>query len=171
MSYQAPDSAEQAREAVREATRFYDDAVRANRPVDVLEFYHRWTTDDFEERRGAGQAVITRDEMLRLMESVAGAGTLLPPSARVVEVDTTFAGFGTVARDEAGRLSFTVELNTLQHCVMVDEHGWYGEKGRRCAVRQRDAWRQTWVQIAEGWRLRLQELVETRTEITDAPGR
>jgi len=172
MSHGAPDTdaARRARATVREATRFYDDAVREDRPTDVLEFYRRWAADDFEERRGPDGTVITRDEMLRLMERVAAAGTMLPPGARVLESGTDFACFGPVTPDGTGRPAVEVDMNTFNTCVMVDEHGWHGVKGRRCEVRQRDVWRQTWVQTAEGWRLRLQELVETRAEITDAPG-
>lgn len=149
------------RQALEAAWREYNQGISESDMAQVLAFYEKWTTPDFEERDNPKGRVTDRAQMLALMAEAVAVGS--PGAPMIVLEATTSIAELTI---EGSRV-VAVAANKYRY-RQTDTHGWYGIKGAEHEIEMAGRWRETWVQTVEGWRLQINQLLESETYVDGA---
>ncbi len=146
------------RQTLETAHREYDQGILESSPAQVLAFYEKWTAPDFEERDNPKGHVTGRAGMLALMAQVAASGSLGGDMV-ALEASTSIAELAV-----EGSRAVAVTTNKYR-CRQTDTQGWYGTSGAEHEAEMVSRWRQTWVKDEEGWRLQVNQLLDTQTYV------
>ena len=150
------------RQQIEAAHADYSRGILENDPVQVLEFYRKWTSPDFEERDNPVGNVTTREAMLSLMEQVVALKTMgngRVPLEAATDIEAFEVGGGAVAQE-------TRAIAVMSHRYVsreADSQGWFGPKDQEHEITVTSRWRETWVQTDAGWRLQTNAMLGSQT--------
>ena len=140
------------------AHREYNKGILENSPAQVMAFYVKWTSPDFEERDNPKGHVTNRGEMLALMEQVVASGG--------------FGGFGAILEATSkvselvikGDSAVAVVVNRDRY-LQTNTQGWYGVKGEDHEIETVGDWQETWIKIGGDWRLQINQMIGNQTYV------